>query len=101
MPLDALHLNLALENFQCQGIRLREKVTPFLVLGSTGMNEDFRMRQEVREGLTIQWASDTKDIFRGDMRVDHRRLEIPVPQQFLDGPDVIAPFKQMRGKAVP
>ena len=32
------------------------------------------------------------------MRVDHRRLHILVPQQFLDGANVIAGFEQMRRK---
>lgn len=33
-----------------------------------------------------------------DMRVDHRGAHIPMPEQFLDRPDVIAVFQQMRGE---
>jgi len=33
-----------------------------------------------------------------DMRVDHRRLNIAMPQQLLDGSNVRAAFEQVRGK---
>jgi hypothetical protein len=33
-----------------------------------------------------------------DMGIDHGRADILVPKEFLDGADVIACFKQMRGK---
>ncbi len=36
-----------------------------------------------------------------DMSIDHGRLHIPVPEQFLDGPDVVARHQKMCGEAVP
>ena len=33
-----------------------------------------------------------------DMRVDHRRFDIAMPQQLLDGSNVRATFEQVRGK---
>ncbi len=33
-----------------------------------------------------------------DMVVDHGRADVLVPQEFLDGPDVVAAFQQMRGE---
>jgi hypothetical protein len=33
-----------------------------------------------------------------DMRVDHRRFDIAMPQQLLDGSNVRAAFEQMCGK---
>lgn len=35
-----------------------------------------------------------------DMGIDHGRADILVPKEFLDGSDVIACFKQMRGKGM-
>ena len=35
-----------------------------------------------------------------DMGIDHGRADILVPKEFLDGTDVIACFKQMRGKGM-
>ncbi len=35
-----------------------------------------------------------------DMGIDHGRADILVPREFLDGADVIACFKQMRGKGM-
>ena len=35
-----------------------------------------------------------------DMRVDHRRADVAVAQQFLDGPDVVAVLEQVRGEGV-
>ena len=35
-----------------------------------------------------------------DMGIDHGRADILVPKEFLDGADVIACFKQMRGKGM-
>jgi len=32
------------------------------------------------------------------MRVNHRRVDVLMAQQFLNRPDVVAIFKQMRGK---
>ncbi len=36
-----------------------------------------------------------------DMRVNHRRTHVCVPEQLLDGPDVVAVRQQMRCKSVP
>jgi len=33
-----------------------------------------------------------------NMRVDHRRADIAVPQQLLYGPDIVSIFQQMRGE---
>lgn len=33
--------------------------------------------------------------------VDHRRLHIPMPEQFLNRPDVVAVIQQMRGAGAP
>jgi hypothetical protein len=35
-----------------------------------------------------------------DMGIDHGRADILMPKEFLDGTDVIACFKQMRGKGM-
>ena len=35
------------------------------------------------------------------MRVDHRSRDVPVPQEFLDRANVVAPFEQVRRKRVP
>jgi hypothetical protein len=35
-----------------------------------------------------------------DVRVDHRRPHVPVPEQLLNGPDVVAVLEQVRGKRV-
>ena len=34
------------------------------------------------------------------VRVDHRGLDVLVPQEFLDGSDVVAVFEEMRGERV-
>ena len=34
------------------------------------------------------------------MRVHHRRTDIPVPQQFLNRPDIVAVLQQLRGERV-
>ncbi len=34
------------------------------------------------------------------MRIDHRRLHITMPQQFLDSSDIVAVFEQMRREAM-
>ncbi len=36
-----------------------------------------------------------------DLGIGHRRLDVAVTQKLLDGSNVIAPFKQMRGKGMP
>jgi hypothetical protein len=36
-----------------------------------------------------------------DMGVDHRRADVPMPEQFLNRPDVVAVFQQVRGECVP
>src|SRR6478672_10380798 len=35
-----------------------------------------------------------------DVRVDHRGADVAMPEQLLDGPDVVAGFEQMGGEAV-
>jgi hypothetical protein len=36
-----------------------------------------------------------------DMGVDHRRADVPMPEQFLNRLDVVAVFQQVRGECVP
>jgi hypothetical protein len=33
--------------------------------------------------------------------MDHRRLHIPMPEEFLNGADIAAIFQEMRGECVP
>jgi hypothetical protein len=33
--------------------------------------------------------------------VDHRRFDVLVPQQFLDGADIVTVFQEVRGERVP
>jgi hypothetical protein len=49
----------------------------------------------------IGWVIDTAATPIQDMRVDHGRADIPVPQQLLDRPDVIPVFEEVRGEWVP
>ena len=34
------------------------------------------------------------------VRIDHRRTDVLVPQEFLHGPAIVAVLQQVRGKAV-
>ena len=36
-----------------------------------------------------------------DMGVDHRSLDVAMAQEFLDRPDIIAGFEQVRGEGMP
>ena len=51
-------------------------------------------------GVVVQWTADTQSRFVEDMGVNHCRRDIFVPEQFVDGPDIVAGFEQMCGKAV-
>ena len=46
---------------------------------------------EAIEGTVHPLAASVKD-----MRVDHRRADIPIPEQFLNRTDVVAVFQQVR-----
>lgn len=43
----------------------------------------------------IQGAADAEDVLRRHMGVDHRCLQMPVSEEFLDRADVVAVFQQM------
>ena len=49
----------------------------------------------------VHRAPDSQPATVQDMGVDHGGADIPVPQEFLDGPDVISVLQQVGGKAVP
>jgi hypothetical protein len=36
-----------------------------------------------------------------DMRIDHDRTDVPMPEEFLDRPNIIAVLKQMGSKRMP
>ena len=48
----------------------------------------------------VEWAPDASAPLVEDMRIDHGRAHVAVPEQFLDGSDVVPGFEQMGRKAV-
>lgn len=50
--------------------------------------------------LPIQWTFNGHGTFLHDMGVDHGGADILVPEQLLNGADVVTVFKQVGGKAV-
>ena len=50
--------------------------------------------------ISIEWTPYRQPAAIENMSVNHGRLHIFVPEEFLDGPDVIALLQQMRGKTV-
>lgn len=48
----------------------------------------------------IGWAADSPAAPVEHMGVDHRRADVPVPQKFLDRPDLLAVFQEMRGQGM-
>ena len=63
-----------------------------------------RHRRVCNRGERIEGASHAQHSARGllhDMRVDHRGLPVRVPEQRLDGADVVAILQKVRGEAVP
>jgi hypothetical protein len=48
----------------------------------------------------IQWTPNTMSTFVEDMRVNHCSFNIRMTKQFLNSTNVVAIFKQMRGKAM-
>jgi len=48
----------------------------------------------------VQWASHSSTAPIEDVSVDHCRIEIFVPEQFLNCPDVVSGFQQMGGEAM-
>jgi hypothetical protein len=53
------------------------------------------------DSLKIQRAAHRQAAALQDVGVDHRRPHVLVPQQFLDGPDVVPGLEQVGGKGVP
>jgi hypothetical protein len=51
--------------------------------------------------MTIDRAFDGESILPEDVRVDLRRPDILVPEEFLDGPDICSVRQQVRGEGVP
>ena len=50
--------------------------------------------------LIVQRAADGKTRFVQDVGINHRGGNVLVSKQLLDGTDIVATFKQVRGKAV-
>ena len=48
----------------------------------------------------VERAFDAARTLVHDVRIDHRRRNIPVPEQFLNRPDIVARLQEMRGKRV-
>lgn len=46
----------------------------------------------------IRWTLNASAAAIQNMRVDHRRADITVPQQLLYGPDIVPIFQQMRSE---
>jgi hypothetical protein len=57
-------------------------------------------RRSLYNSWRDEWAADPTGAVTQDVRVDHRRRDVAVAQEFLDGPDVVSTFEQMRGKRV-
>jgi len=53
------------------------------------------------DSLKIQRAAHRQTAALENVGVDHRRPHVLVPQQFLDGPDVVPGLEQVGGKGVP
>jgi hypothetical protein len=48
--------------------------------------------------VDVQGAPDAKAAFVQDVRVDHGGGHVGVPEQFLNGPNVVSGFEQVRGE---
>jgi len=48
----------------------------------------------------LQWADHARLVLPGDMGIDHRCLYVRVPEQFLDGSDIVTGLDQMGCKTV-
>jgi hypothetical protein len=51
-------------------------------------------------GLRVQRAPYASLVFGGYVCTDHSRLNVGMAYQFLNGPDVVALFQKVGGKAV-
>ena len=49
----------------------------------------------------IEWTLDTQRTSLKDVCVHHRRAQILMPQQLLDGADIVPRFQQVRGERMP
>jgi hypothetical protein len=49
----------------------------------------------------IAWAPNASAAAIQHMSIDHRRVNILMPQEFLDGANIVAGFEQVCGKCVP
>ena len=56
---------------------------------------------DIASHSSIQWTQDSAGVAIKDVRIDLGRGDIPVPEQLLDGPDVIAHFEQMGCERMP
>src|SRR5271163_4034651 len=52
-------------------------------------------------GEVLEWAGDLAQRLESDARVKRRRIELLVPEQYLDHADVGLLLEQVRGEAVP
>jgi len=52
------------------------------------------------DGESIRRASDSFPTSIQNVGVNHRSRHLPMPEQFLNGPDVVAIFQKMRGEAM-
>ena len=54
----------------------------------------------VQTRLAVEWTFDGHSAALEDMCVDHGGFNILMPEQFLDGADVVSILKEMRCKGV-
>src|SRR5690349_20111050 len=54
-----------------------------------------------RRDQLLERAGDLAERLEGDARIERRRIELLVPEQHLNHPDVGLLLKQVRGKAMP
>jgi len=52
-------------------------------------------------GEQVGRATDTSPSPIQNMRINHRRADVPMSEQFLDGPDVVPILEQMRRERMP
>ena len=58
-------------------------------------------QNDIRSLRLIERASDRESTFREDVGIDHRRPDVAVAQQLLDGTDIVAHFQQSGCEGVP
>ena len=50
--------------------------------------------------LSVEWTAYAQARLGHDVCVDHRRLDVLVPEQFLHGANIVTVFQQVRGERV-